>query len=284
MRRIETWKPSWPSAPHCSPFDSAATLRPLPGKPPPGASRLGGLAHRLRDRIRRSRRGGGGRLGRGHFPALLPVRRPSDRGAARGRVATPRRPALGGPARSSLRRARRRGRPRSSTHRGCGRHGDSGRAGALDFFPARLLAVLGNSLGTRRRSRSPSGRSSGGPSGNGLILAGIVVAAAGKRGRRAGRGPERCVHRRRGGAPLCRLRHRQRLPDAAEETLEELFQGLVLGRALVGDILAEVGEHGAAMWRSTEWSESACPSSSDRVRRDRRPSSSSSASGRRDRP
>jgi hypothetical protein len=49
----------------------------------------------------------------------------------------------------------------------------------LEFFPARLLAVLGNSLGTlvavgialwtvRRR-----------PVGNGLILAGIVVAAAG---------------------------------------------------------------------------------------------------------
>jgi hypothetical protein len=91
----------------------------------------------------------------------------------------------------------------------------------LEFFPARLLAVVGNSLGT-------------------LAAAGIAIWTI--RRRPVGNGPDRGVHRRRGDTPLRRLRGRQRLPDAAEEALEELFEGLVLGRPLVGDVLTEVGE------------------------------------------
>lgn len=49
----------------------------------------------------------------------------------------------------------------------------------LDFFPARLLAVLGNSLGTLAAVAVALWTIRRRPVGNGLILAGIVVAAAG---------------------------------------------------------------------------------------------------------
>jgi hypothetical protein len=49
----------------------------------------------------------------------------------------------------------------------------------LDFFPARLVAVLGNALGTAAVVAVAIGTITRRPLGNGLILAGVATAAAG---------------------------------------------------------------------------------------------------------
>jgi len=49
----------------------------------------------------------------------------------------------------------------------------------LDFFPARLVAVLGNALGTMAVVAVAIGTIARRPFGNGLILAGVATAAAG---------------------------------------------------------------------------------------------------------
>jgi hypothetical protein len=49
----------------------------------------------------------------------------------------------------------------------------------LDFFPARLVAVLGNALGTTAVVAVAIGTITRRPLGNGLILAGVAIAAAG---------------------------------------------------------------------------------------------------------
>jgi hypothetical protein len=49
----------------------------------------------------------------------------------------------------------------------------------LDFFPARLVAVLGNALGTTAVVAVAIGTITRRPLGNGLILAGVATAAAG---------------------------------------------------------------------------------------------------------
>ena len=49
----------------------------------------------------------------------------------------------------------------------------------LDFFPARLVAVLGNALGTTAVVAVAIGTVTRRPLGNGLILAGVATAAAG---------------------------------------------------------------------------------------------------------
>ena len=122
------------------------------------ARRVGGRSRRVRAGSRRARLGRGGRLERRRVPRLLPRRRAPHGRAPRRRLAAPRRPALG------------RAASRSST---------SGLAigvalavplqtrlsgteipeaqDVLDLWPARILAIVGNSLGhargRRRRAR-----------------------------------------------------------------------------------------------------------------------------------
>ena len=160
---------------------------------------------RVRARLGRARLGRGRRVGRRRLPRLLPLRRAPDRAAPRLRLAPLRRLALrAAPSRSSTRAwpsgiaiavpltAHVTGSsiPAAQDH--------------LDFVPARLVALLGNSLGTiavvvvalstfRRR-----------PLGNALVLAGVAVAAAGSAV--AGLGEAESARLRRRSPPSCSTR------------------------------------------------------------------------------
>ena len=172
----------------------------------PALAALGLRAARLRARIRCARLGRGARLGRALVPRLLPLRRLADGAAARRRFAALIGRRWAGPAAflwSGLAIGVMIAVPVHGSFAGTGIPTAQAH---LDFLPARLLAVLGNSVGTiavvvvallgiRRR-----------PLGNALILAGVVVAAIGSALGRPRRGRNGRVHRSRCAAPVPRLR------------------------------------------------------------------------------
>ena len=154
--------------------------RPLARPARAGARRLVGRALRLRRRLGRAGLGRRGRLESSRFPRLLPVRRPLDGAAAGRRVTAAERQALGCSARARVRGLA------IGIALAMPLHGTfSGTeipetAAHLDFFPARLVAILGNALGTAGRDRDRAGEHP--PPvrwGTRSILAGVAVAATG---------------------------------------------------------------------------------------------------------
>jgi hypothetical protein len=145
----------------------------------PGARRVGCLSHGVRDRCRGPRRRGRRWLARCDVPCLLPLRRAPHSAAVRGRVAASAAGEVGGAGRAAVRgsRARRgdRGAFTERVHGSAIPHAQD----HLDLFPARVLAIGGNSLGTLAVVAVALATFRRRPVGNGLILCGIGAAAAG---------------------------------------------------------------------------------------------------------
>ena len=120
------------------------------------------------------------RLERCRVSRLLPRRRASHRRPARSRLAPPRAPSLGRAARARVHGARDRDRRRDpaadATSPGTG---IPDAQDVLDLWPARILAILGNSLGTLAVLAVALLTFRARPVGNLLILAGIAVAGIG---------------------------------------------------------------------------------------------------------
>ena len=140
---------------------------------------MGGVAARYALAAAALAWGAGARLGRARLPRLLPLRRSARRRRCSALGSLLLSDALGAAARARSTPGSRSGSRRGAAHGDVRRHGIPDAQDHLELFPARLVAIVANSLGTlavvwvavatiRRR-----------PLGNALILAGLAVAAAG---------------------------------------------------------------------------------------------------------
>ena len=162
----------------CSPAAQRRARGEVAGTAPTRAGRLECRARLLRDRGGCSGLGRRGRLERACVSRLLPVRRAAHGSAARSGVHAPLRLALDALPRPRLRRPGDRGRHRRADPRRHLRDEHPEAQEHLGFLPARLVAILGNSVGTSPSSvwRLPIRRR---PLGNVLIITGVAVAALG---------------------------------------------------------------------------------------------------------
>ena len=145
-----------------------------------GAARVERSALRVCRRVGRARLGRGPRVGRARVPRLLPLRRPPDRAAARRRLAPPLASTRGSTVVALLYAGLAIGVAIAvPLHGTFTASGFRRRKDHLHFFPARLIAVLANSLGTAAVVLVAAATFRRRPLGNALIVLGVAIAAVG---------------------------------------------------------------------------------------------------------